>query len=103
MVPMLVLPPVTPLTRQVTALLEVLVTVAAKACVPPVCTLAVAGLTETPIGAGGGAGDDDGGCVVVAALGPPEPPPHPASCSDPPTSHPVTSHAITRRFPGFVI
>jgi hypothetical protein len=100
MVPTLVLPPMTPLTRHVTAVLEVLVTVAAKACVAPVCTLAVAGLTETPIEAGGGAGVD-GGCEVVAPLDAPELPPHPASCSDPATSNPATSHAITRRLPEF--
>jgi len=41
-----------PLTRQVTALLVVLVTVAVKVCVPPVWALAAAGATDTVTGVG---------------------------------------------------
>src|SRR2546427_11027676 len=103
MVPPLVFPPVMPFTCQVTAVLVVLVTVAVKVCVPPVWTLAAAGVTDTSIGAGGGGGGGDGGCVEVAPLDGPDPlPPHPTSCSNP-----ATSPAITRRLsefpPGSVI
>src|SRR5437879_1500166 len=91
MVPTLVFPPVMPFTCQVTAVLVVLVTVAMKDCVPPVWTLAVAGVTDTSIGAGGGGG---GG---VAPLDPSDPlPPHPARCSNP-----ATSPATTPRLSGF--
>src|SRR5207249_1675981 len=60
-----------PLTCQVTALLVVLVTVAVKVRVPPVWTLAAAGVSDTSIGAGGGGGD--GGCGAVAPLSPDAP------------------------------
>src|SRR4030088_910460 len=103
----LLFPPASPLTSQFSALLVVLVTVAAKVCVPPAWTLAAAGVTDTSIGAGRGGGGvgagGDGGCVEVAPLDGPDPlPPHPASCSNP-----ATSPAITRRLsvfpPGSVI
>src|SRR5207253_10753556 len=103
-VPTLVFPPAMPLTCQVTALLAVLVIVAVKVCVPPVWTLAAAGVTDTSIGAGGGGGGGggDGGCGAVAPLSPDPPPPQPAGCSSP-----ATSPAITRRLsevpPGSVI
>jgi len=48
--PMAVLPPATPLTCQVTAVLLDPVTAAAKACIIPVCTLALAGVTATATG-----------------------------------------------------
>src|SRR5271163_5007567 len=53
MVPTVELPPVTPLTCQVTAVLVVLVTEAVNCWVPPSCTFAVAGDTATLGGAGG--------------------------------------------------
>jgi hypothetical protein len=51
MVPKLVLPPVTPLTCQVTFVLELLLTVAENACVAFTTTLLVVGDTETLIAA----------------------------------------------------
>jgi hypothetical protein len=53
-VPVLALPPATPFTCQVTAVLLVFFTVAAKVCVLAATTLAVAGETETVTEAGGG-------------------------------------------------
>src|SRR3954463_2375706 len=43
-------PPATPLTLQVTAIFDVLVTAAMKVCIAPVCTVAVAGVTVTATG-----------------------------------------------------
>ena len=54
------LPPVTPFTCHVTAVLVAFFTVAEKSCDDPVVTLAVVGETETVTAAGGG--------VVVVAL-----------------------------------
>jgi hypothetical protein len=52
MVPTVELPPAIPLTSQVKAVFEVLVTVAAKLCVPvPASTVAVLGETTTATGA----------------------------------------------------
>ena len=52
MVPTVELPPAMPLTCQLTAVLEVLDTVAVNCCVPPpACTEAPVGETETLIGA----------------------------------------------------
>jgi len=60
-----------PFTCQVTALLVVLLTVAVKDCVPPVWTLAVAGVTDTVM-VGVTAGHvpllAEAGAVVVAAV-----------------------------------
>jgi hypothetical protein len=47
------LPPVAPLTCQITLALPLLATVAVNACVPPVWTVAVAGETLTVIGGAG--------------------------------------------------
>jgi hypothetical protein len=49
--PIVASPPATPLTRHVTAVLALSVTVAANVCEPPVCTLTVAGETATRTGA----------------------------------------------------
>jgi hypothetical protein len=48
-VPTVELPPVTPLTCQVTAVFDELATVAVKACEPVAVTVAVPGMTETEI------------------------------------------------------
>src|SRR5256885_5113542 len=53
MVPTVALPPLTLLTCQVTAVFCAFVTVAVKACVPPVGTFAVVVATLTPTGGGG--------------------------------------------------
>ena len=55
-VPADVVPPVTPSTLQVTSVLEVLVTVAVKACELPSRTDPVIGVTVTVIEGGGGGG-----------------------------------------------
>jgi len=52
-VPCVESPPVTPFTCQVTAVLEVFVTVAVNCCVAPVCTVGVSGPIVTTIGGGG--------------------------------------------------
>lgn len=72
-VPLLVLPPGTPLTSQVTAVLAVLVTVAVNACEPiPACTAGPVGLTVTVTGSTGVIGVRHGlvpalaGAVLVA-------------------------------------
>jgi hypothetical protein len=61
-VPAAAVPPCTPFTRQVTAVLEAFVTVAAKACVFPRITDPELGVTVTVICGGGG------GAVVVPLL-----------------------------------
>src|SRR5437660_679950 len=51
-VPVVVFPPVTPFTCQVTAVLLVFCTVAVNCCVPPVVTVAEVGEMETTTGRG---------------------------------------------------
>ena len=66
MVPIALLPPVTPFTCQVTAVFVVFCTVAAKPCDEPVATLAAVGETETVTATGGGV-DVDAALVIVTA------------------------------------
>lgn len=51
-VPVVAIPPVTPFTCQVTAVLDVFVTLAENCCVKPVVTVAVLGLTVTVMAGG---------------------------------------------------
>jgi hypothetical protein len=84
-VPNNALPPVTPFTCQVTAVLAVPETVAVNSCVPPAGIVTVAGATTTETGEGVGVGLGDGTGVGVGVgvavgegvgvgVGPPEGP-----------------------------
>jgi hypothetical protein len=75
MVPAIGLPPAMPLTFQETVVSVAPVTVAAKVCVLPKRTEAVAGVIVTAEGGGGGSG---GGTTVEAALAPPVLPAQPS-------------------------